>query len=234
MKPILKENLKCAFEAPPPHRKKEFLRRIALPQMSLNEFMLSQVGYIRKWIWVVSAMVFVLSLLNTCMFSEDMLWMISASTPLLALTIVSEYSRSESYEMAELEMATRFSLRSVVIARLGILGVENLVILSLLIPIGIWKNMVNPIQMGVYILVPYLLTAFIGLYIVRKLRGREAIFLCAGATGLVSFFVFFFHHTFPQIYQAENLAWWVAVVLLLCMGTVRQTCLVINRMEELT
>lgn len=233
MRQILQENLKHTFEAPPPKRKREFLRRIALPQMSLYEFMLSQVGYIRKWIWGVSAMVFVLSLLGSGIFSNDMLWIISALTPLLALTVVSECGRSESYEMAELEMATRFSLRSVVIARLGILGVENLVIFSLLIPIGIWKNVMNPLQIGVYILTPYLLTAFIGLCIVRKLRGREAIYLCAGATGLVSFFVFFTHHTFPQIYQAESLAWWVAVMLLLCMGSVKQTWQMINRMEEL-
>lgn len=233
MKQILKDTLKRAFEAPPPLHKREFLRKLSQPQMSMYDFMLSQVGYIRKWIWGVSALVFTLSLLIAGVLSEDMLWMISAFTPLLALTIVSECGRSESYEMAELEMATRFSLRSVVIARLGILGVENLVILSLLIPIGIWKNVMNPIQMGVYILTPYLLTAFIGLCIVRKLRGREAIFLCAGATGLVSFFVFFFHHTFPQIYQPENLAWWVAIALLLCMGTVRQTWQMINRMEEL-
>lgn len=234
MRQILKDNLKHAFEAPPPKRKREFLRRIALPQMSLYEFMLSQVGYIRKWIWGVSAMVFVLSLLGASVFSNDMLWFFSALTPLLALTIVSECGRSESYEMAELEMATRFSLRSVIIARLGILGVENLIIICMLIPIGIWKNVVNPVVMGVSILTPYLLTTFTGLYIVRRFRGRESVYFCACITGLVSVSVLFLHYTFPQISQSKNFVWWITTALLLCIGTVKQTRQLINRTEELT
>lgn len=233
MRPILKENLKHAFEAPPPQRKREFLRGIALPQMSLYEFMLSQVGYIRKWIWGISAMVFALSLLGAGIFSNDILWIISALTPLLALTIVSECGRSESYEMAELEMATRFSLRSVIIARLGILGMENLVIFCLLIPVGIWKNVMDPVAIGVSILTPYLLTTFIGLYIVRKFRGREADYFCACISGLVSVSVLFLRYTFPQIFQSKNFVWWIVVALLLCIGTVKQTCQLINGTEEL-
>lgn len=234
MKRSLKEELSYAFEAPKPLRKKEFLNELPKPGISMYEFIISQVGYIRSWIWYVSVLVFGLSLAGAVLLPANILWPISAFTPLLALTIVTECGRSESYEMAELEIATRFSLKSVMIARLGILGVENLVFLFLMIPVEIWKHEFSPIRMGLYILTPYLLTTFIGLYIVRKFRGLEATWICAGTAGIVSFFLFFFQHSYPQIYQNEKITWWVVAVLLLCVGTAKQTRQIINRTEELT
>lgn len=47
---------------------------------------------------------------------------------------MSDGLRSESYGMAELELSARFPLKSVVLARLGILGVFNSVLICLLIP----------------------------------------------------------------------------------------------------
>lgn len=233
MKQALKKELKHIFEAPAPLHKKEFLLKLEEPKMSIYEFILSQIGYIRKWIWGISILVFTVSLVGAVMLSFDMLWGISALTPLLALSIISESGRSEVYEMAELEMATRFSLRSVVFARLGILSIENLVLLCLLLPIGIWNNMLSPIKAGIYIITPFLLTTFMGLYIVRKFRGHDAIYLYVGLAICVSFSVFFFRFTFPQIYQENYLMWWIVGVLLLCIGTVKQYCRMVNRMEEL-
>jgi len=222
MKRSVKKALMQAFDGPPPLHKKEFLRKLELPKMSTAEFIFSQAGYIRKWTWGVSALIFGISLIGSVMLSLDMLWTISAFTPLLALSILSESGRSESYGMTELEMATRFSLRSVLFARTGILGAENLALLCLLVPFGLRNNASDPIQAGVYILTPFLLTAFIGLWIVRKFRGQEALYLCAGATACVSISVFFFHMTFPQICQGNYLVWRIAGMLLLCIGATIQ------------
>ena len=232
MKQSIKKRLVLAFEAPPPLHKKEFLRKLELHKMSTAEFIFSQIGYIRKWIWVVSALAYAISLGMSVMLSVDMLWAISAFTPLLALTFLSESGRSESYEMAELEMATRFSLRSVLFARSGILGIENLVILCLLIPVGLRNNAFNPLQAGVYIITPFLLTTFTGLRIVRRFRGREAIYYCAGMAACISISVFFIHMTIPQVYQGTYLAWWMTGILLLCIGTVSQYCKIINSFEN--
>lgn len=234
MKQTLKKELKSLFEAPPPLHKKEFLQKLEEPKMSIYEFIFLQIGYIRKRVWGISAFIFIVSLMGTLMFSFDMLWGISALTPLLALTNISESGRSEMYEMAELEMATRFSLRSVIFARLGILSIENLVLLCLLLPIGIWNNLLSPIKAGIYIITPFLLTTFIGLNIVCKFRRHDAIYLCISVAICVSFSVFFFRFTFPQIYQEKYLMRWGIGVLLLCIGTVRQNCKIVNRMEELT
>ena len=228
MKQSLKKQLRHVFEAPPPLHKKEFLCKLELPQMSTAEFIFSQIGYIRKWVWGVSALVFAISLALSVMLSVDMLWAISAFTPLLALTFLSESGRSENYDMAELEMATRFSLRSVLFARSGILGMENLVLLCLLIPVGLRNNAFSPIQAGVYIIAPFLLTTFMGLWIVRRFRGREAIYCCTGMAACISISIFFIHLTIPQVYQENHLVWWMIGILLLCIGTAKQYYKIVN------
>lgn len=234
MKQEIKDELHRSFEAPAPLGKREFFRKLNPPQMSIWEFTLSQAGYIRKWAWGISAAVFAVSLFAVGMFPAHMLWILSALTPLLALTVLAECGRSESHEMAELEMATRFSLRSVIIARLGILGGENLLLLFLMIPMSIHHNTVNPIASGLYILTPYLLTAFTGLHIVRRFRGREGIYLCMTVSLCISLSVSFFHGPLLPLLFGEQFPWWVLLILFLCGGTVRQAYQFINRMEELT
>lgn len=222
MKRELKKELEYAFEAPEPLHKKAFLRRLEQPKISMPAFIFSQIGYIRRWIWILSVLVFVLSVMGAVWMPADTVWVISALMPLLALTVVSESGRSENYEMAELEMATRFSLRSVILARLGILGAENLVILGILMPVGMWKQGFGAIQAGIHILLPYLMMTFAGISIVRRIRGREAVYICVGVAVCVSFLVMTLHGGVLQLEQADRLVWEIAAILLLGIGTVRQ------------
>ena len=231
MKQLWKESLKDVLQAPPPVRKQEFLQKLDPGQMSVCAFAVRQAAYIRKWSWCVSAAVFFISLASAAWFSVDMLWGISALAPLLALTVVSECGRSEFYKMAELEMVTRFSLRSVLLARLGMLGVENLVILGLLVPVGLWRNRLHPLQAGVYILTPFFLTIGTGLYLMRRFRQQEAVYVCAGAAVCISFSVFLFRSFYPQIYAEGYLVWWMAGMLLSGSAAVRQCQKILYRME---
>lgn len=236
MRRSLENELKYVFEAPEPMHKRAFLRTLEQPKTSVFAFVLSQLGYIRRWVWIVSALVFILSMMGAVGLTKDTVWVTSALMPLLALTVVSESGRSEIYEMAELEMATRFSLRSVVLARLGILGVENLFILGLL-SVGIWRQGGSTLYgagvptWGVCMLFPYLLTTFAGLTVVRRLRGREAVYICAGIAACISFSVMALRGSIVQYCQTGGL-WRTAAVLLLmlligtarqCVGIVRQT-----------
>lgn len=224
-----KKELSQVFDAPPPLHKKEFLRKLEHPKMSMAEFILLQTGYIRNRVWGISALVFAVSLTGSIILSLDMLWVISAFSPVLALTVLSESGRSESCEMAELEIATRFSLRSVLFARSGILGTGSLALLCLLMPLGLQNNEFSLLQAGVSIITPFLLTSFTGLWIVRKFRGQEAMYFCAGFAACISVFVFFFHRTVPQICQGYYIVWWLLGILLLCIGTIVQYCKIVRR-----
>lgn len=224
-----KNELKEAFHAPQPVRKSEFLRQLNCPETPVHMFLMSQVGYIRKWVWCVSAVILIASVLSVAFLPSTSLWMISGLTPFLALTIVSESGRSQRYQMVELEMATRFSLRSVTLARLVILGLANLLILSLLLVMGVWNGTSAPLAAILYIATPFLLTSFTGLLIVRNIRGQEAIYAAAGVSLGISVFLF----RAPQIiYQEQYLSVWLIAALVLVLGNGAQYAAMVKQTEE--
>lgn len=229
---IWKNKLKQAFDAPEPVKKRAFLRHLDLPGMSVHAFLFSQIGYIRKWVWCVSAMVFAVSMLGAAFLPDTVLWLISGLTPLMALTIISESGRSELYKMDELEMATRFSLKSVVFARLVILGLMNLLILVGVLPAGIRSHTSAPFAAGLYIVTPFLLTSFTGLCIVRKFRGQETIYACVGATVGISVFFVLSHNIVPFIYEEQCIAAWMITALALLFGNGKQCIAMIKKTEE--
>ena len=118
MKREIKAQLKSVYEAPPPLHKKEFMQKWNRPQMNIWEVMRSQAAYIRKWIWALSAVIFMVTVIGAVTAAANLMWVLSALTPFLAVTVIAECGRSEQYEMAELEMAARFSLKSVILMRL--------------------------------------------------------------------------------------------------------------------
>lgn len=233
MRPELKVQLRSIYEAPPPQQKKEFLQKWNQPRMHIGEFLFSQVCYIRKWIWGISVVGFMVSVFGIVVAYRNLVWMISALTPLLAVTIISECGKSENYDMAELEMVTRFSLRSVLFARLWILGAENALLLGLMFAAGIWNGEGEPFQTGVCILIPYLLTALIGLCIVRRFRGREAMYFCTGIAAAIGSFIFLSRDMLTRIYRGYDPIWWVCIMLLLGGGAIRQYRNIISETEEM-
>ena len=165
MNSVLKKELKKNFEAPAPARREAFLQEFAEPAgISLFSFLLIQAQYIRKRTITVSICAFATVLFGSMILLADMLRAVSALTPLLALTLVTETGRSEHYGMAELEMATRFSLKSTLLARFGILGMGNLLLLLLLFPLSLRNNDTSPLRAGLFIITPLLLSAFLCLY----------------------------------------------------------------------
>lgn len=228
-----KNELKKAFEAPAPLKKRRFLRRVSMPRMRVPEFLRTQIRYIPRWIWCFCAIIFIASAAVSALLPSASVWIVSAFTPLLALTIISESGRSECYEMAELEMATRFSLKSVTLARMGILGLNGLILLCLLIPVGLWNNGLSLAAGGLYIVTPFLLTTFTGLSVVRKYRGHKTMYACMGVSVCVSFLALFARVTFPGIYQESYLLWWAAAAFWLCVKTGKQYLEIIKQTEEL-
>lgn len=229
-----KDELKQGFNAPEPLNKKAFLRKIGPTRMTTREFLFTQISYISKLSWCVAFFVFITAILGLTLLPNTVIWLISGLTPLLALTIISESGRSELYKMAELEMATRFSLRSVTFARLGILGLMNLFILGIFVLIGLWNGSSTPFAVLLYIITPYLLTTFTGLSIVRKFNGQEALYGCVGVAIGISIALFFSHNVIPIIYQKQWLVLWAIVAMILLPATGKQCIAMIKQTEEYT
>lgn len=229
----LKERLREAFEAPAPVDKERFLRTVPGPQISHAEFMVLQIGYMKKWIWAVSAFVFGLALEGACSWNKDMLWAIASLMPFIALSLATENARSAAYGMEELEMASRFSLKSVVLARLGILGFFHVILLCVLTPLSSRNSAYTVLQTGIYLIVPYLITTVFSLAAARRYHGKEAFYVCLGIAVLVSALHVVMSGGAGIIYQPDYFKWWVAAFIILSAGFIMECQKMIRQTEEL-
>ncbi len=227
-----KNELQQGFDPPAPKRKHAFLRQFSGLSMRFTHVLYSQFGYIQKWVWILSAVVYTTAILMMYTRSPYLLQMLSACTPLLALTIVAESSRSVRCGMAELELSTRFSLKTVVLARLILLGLFHLV-LFLLLSLGLARHITNPLAATAYTSAPFLLTAFLGLSITRKYHSHEALYGCIGITFAVSLLTLLSHRLLSVLYEAQHLVWWLLGVTALTMATGKLFCIILFETEEL-
>ena len=227
-----KTELQQGFAPPSPVKKQAFLRQFPTLSMSFWEVLRSQLGYIQKWVWILSFGIYVTAALMLYTESPHLLQTLSACTPLLALTIVAESNRSVRCGMAELELSTRFSLKTVVLARLIPLGCVH-PILILLLAMSLGRSLHSPLAAIIYTSAPFLLTAFWGLTITRKYRSHEALYACVGIAFAVSLLTLISHELCSVLYEARHLIWWVLAVTALTIGTGKLFRTILFETEEL-
>lgn len=218
---ILERWLRILWRAPAPRRRDAFLAGRPLPSMGHGAFVLTQAAYIRKRVWVLSVAVFAAVVGITAGWQQDVLWTAASAMPFFALTAIQEQVRSFAYNMTELELATRFSVKSIMLARMGLLGGFHLALLCLLLPLlalygqmGIWHT-------GVYLLVPYLMTTFLSMVCSRKVRGRETVYLCLGIAVSVGS-AQMMGQGILQWYDRRFFGWWILALALLLFGNGRE------------
>lgn len=180
----LKKELCDAFAPPPPVRKAELLRRVGAGRISLLRFVLMQLGYMRRTVAVLGAAMLALVLAACTVMQEDAARLLSAFAPFLAVSLPLWEQRSYRCGMEELEHASRFSLKTVMLARLAVLGTVHLMLMGLMLLLcggGLWERTVR-------ILLPYCTTAAVCLPAVRKFHGSEGGYICAGIAAAVGLF----------------------------------------------
>ena len=225
-----KEMLQQMFAAPEPKRKRAFLRTLPRQNVGLWNLLLSQAAYIRKWVWVASFLLFG-SVVWFAQYTElESIWLLSAVMPFGALLLILEFARSTAYGMAELEMTSRLSLRTVLLARMSMLGAAQLLGL---IPVAMVLG-IQLLKSGVYILVPYLLTAVFGLMAVRRLPGRENLYVCGGISVFVCAMCPISRLYVPKLYGTEGFGWWMLATVLLLAILVKEYRKTMNHLEEFT
>ncbi len=214
--------LKQAFEPPEPERKRSFLRTLPRGRISSFSFMAAQAGYIRKWVWALSFLLLGAAFAGAVCMKKETLWLVSGMLPFAAMAAVTENFRSLIYGMGELEMASRFSFRSVVLARMGILGAGHISLFVILIPVICFFSTYTLLQTGVYLLVPYLLTTVSCLWITRKIGSRDAMYACTGAAICVSGLTFFIRMMMASLLQIQYLSGWIGVLAILAALSLRE------------
>lgn len=228
----IKSLLVQEFQAPPPTKKEEFFCCVPFKRIRLCTFFLIQATYIQKWIWIFSAFLFFIALICSCTLERDILWEISAFMPILALSLITESGRSKRYGMEELEQSSRFSQKMVLLARLTILGIENLVLSCLIIPFVFQNSKFSLAQVGVFLLCPYLLTAFLGVTILRRVRGREADYLCIFIAFCISIGNTLLSQSYSYVYENIHLIWWFFSGIFFLVGTIYQYSQILKQEEK--
>ena len=232
----LKRSIQKVYEAPKPDQqeKERFLRTLPQPRISMFQFILVQASYIRRVTWFLSGFILLLALFGACNMSQNTLWVVSAVVPVLGLLAVTEGNRSMMYGMSEFEMSTRFSLKSVVLARMSILGVINFAFIAILTPLCRIGNDFSLLQTGIYLLVPYLLTVNFSLWIARRVNGKESIYGCMCVSAIVSGINASLHFVTELIYQEIYISWWLILSVILLIELTYEIHCMIKRTEEYT
>lgn len=224
-----KEELAAYFEAPKPKKKQAFLRQFGLPKINMWHVAAMQAKYVSKWVWIFSVFFLGAILLVTQTMEQRYVNMALGFVPFLVMFSITESTRSYQYGMEELELSARFSLKSIVMARMVVLGLGNLVVL-----IGAMLVLNSQMQMNpVYLMTPYFLTAGGGLYIVRSVRGKESNLLCFGLASVVCVVALYLPWEFHTIYLPQNAWIWTCVCVAGVVMTIRESLCTIRMAEEL-
>lgn len=217
----MKEELKNIYQVPGPYQQRAFFRKMKIQtaSMGVGRMLFIQVTYISKWEWVLSVALFGMLLLIGRLCEPIMLSAAVSMMPFLAVASISESVRSIIYGMEGFERAARFSLKSIVLARMGIMGTENL-ILALIFSAIMQGRMLCTM---LYLLVPYLLTVYIGLVIVRHYPDKEGIYLCMGTSISISVMLAVSTQYYVSwIFQERFIAFWMAAVAMLADSVLKE------------
>lgn len=226
MRKEMRQALERAFEAPKPLGKQHFLKEHKGKRyyIGMTELILLQMGYIRKSTWMISVAVFLIGIMASFIMKPEAIWALSSVMPFLALTIISEWMRSMAYGMFELEQATRFSFKSVLLARLGILGIVNFLLFLFCLFLGGMQSDTELLKAAVYLATPYLATVFLGLWVMRKTGFRESEYVCLGIAVAVSALGILMRLSAKILLSAEAVKWWGLLAVILLALVIEEFC----------
>lgn len=145
---------------------------------SSMDFLLSQIGFVNKIIWFwqgVWMLLFWYAVWNGDGFqlTHGHLCILSMAPPLLLLLTVEEVSKVYNRSMLEIEYATKYSLKKVVLMRMLVLSTVNGILLLVGIPLAGNRLELPLLEVLVYSLTPLLLMTFVLLKLMTRLQGEQ-------------------------------------------------------------
>lgn len=241
-----------AFPAPAPQRKKEFLEYLEKEtvynadvkrkkiqadntvkiSIGIGTFLISQIAYIRKRVYLVSLLILALAVMAADYTGENSVGAVAAMMPFIALCMVTESARSETYGMAELEMASRFSIKTIMLARFGTIGLVHMALLCVLILVVRHNALISFMSAGIYLLVPYLAASVLECAAVRRFRGKEAISACMAVSAMVSIVNTLLRGLLLDLFGSKQIIVWIFLAVYLTGRTVRAYRTMIYQAEE--
>lgn len=192
------------------------------PGMPYHRFVMGQVRFIGKEVWILQAAL----ILALFLFygGEDPG---AASAPIVsaigALTVtigLPEFFRSRNSNVAELEYACHFDCKHAIIARLIILGLSDIVILTCMIIAVPALVELDPFAVFLFACVPYFATCTSCLWVVNHVRHAVSSQLCLFCGIIIALAALFAWQAAPQIYFATSIGVWA---MLFCITAITTT-----------
>lgn len=201
-------------------------------QMTDLQFIFGQIGFIKPHTWIGQLAVLVLiCLLLRCFLGIGytdyrILSMVSTLTPMLLVFHIEEFARICYHSMLEIEMATKYSIKKLMLSRMCILGIVNFVMLGVFITfLNIYLD-VSLFGILLYSLVPFNITV-IGLFYLLKYLGRGLYgYWALSYTVFVCALFMIVPRIEPLIYSSDNQNIWMLVCIVsLCVlvKTIKET-----------
>ena len=187
------------------------------------QFIFGQIGFIRLRTWIGQlAMLVLICLLLRCFLGIGYMdyrifSMVSTLTPMLLVFHIEEFARICYKSMLEIEMATKYSLKKLVLSRMCILGILDIVVLAVFIIFLKISLDVSLFGILLYSLVPFNITV-IGLLYLLKYSGRGLYgYWALSYTVFVCAFFVIVPRCEPFIYSRDNQnIWMLACIVSLC------------------
>ena len=223
----IKERLQSVCTVPDPKRKDSFLKEHRKKEISMKELYIIQFSYIAPATWLLSAVIVAILLVISIYAEKYAVWVNSAFMPVLSTIAITENHKSEIYQMNELEMSARFSLKTIIMVKMSIFGIVHSIIL---ITLSLLSSL-NAIYSLVYLLVPYLITSNTSSILLRHYHNKSVLLGCLANSFILSMVLFVLSTKSHHLYSAVMFPYWIAVLVLMLLLGIWNTFVSIKRME---
>ena len=203
--------------APDAARKDAFLRahhRAFLSHdTSTKGMILTQLRFVSVWVWIVTALMMVLTVICVSTQSTNLRDMISSMMPFVSCLAVFQTYRSKKYGMLELEQATFHTGRRVLLARISGIGCVQLLCIvaaTALLGFGLQRDF---LQTGYALIIPYLLTSVISMEVEYRMPSN-GFWVSAGVAVVVSVFTQILLTDAEMLSQIPQTLWMVTLLVL--------------------
>lgn len=200
---------------------KQLILHVPAKKASLPQFYLQQLWFIRPRTWVAQFLIvlvaayFVMNAPNI----QTVIALASAVSPLIFLVSYSEWIRSQTHQVYELELTTAFSYKAVMLARIGLMNMLNILAITVLIFTVVQTGQLAILQAFFFVCIPFLLTSILGLWIVRTVPTKHVNQTVYVVGSLFSASLILIITLYPKLFLTiSNGIWWS--ILLVTMGVV--------------
>lgn len=214
----MKQQLREAMNVEVPRKgKQDFMETLRPREIGWMDFLVQQIPYIHKSIWIWALCLLGITMTGIVGHTMDHQKLIESLIPLTASIVVSQGYRAYACQMNEMEMATRFSLRSVFFARMVVIGiVYGILWIVISLVASVWMK-TDWLLILLRILISYLFTNSLCLHIERSETGRKHRSLSLIIAMILSIGTFL-HGTYGIVMISAGTGLWMVFGLLIVNG----------------